>query len=155
KILAGRVDVEKQALGIVVGVIELRGRRVVSHGRLAAGDPRPLNGDTVFEIGSVTKVFTSLLLADMAQRGEVALNDPVAKYLPAEGVKMPERGGRQITLVDLATHTSGLPRLPSNLKPANSANPYADYTVKQLYEFLSGYTLERDIGAQFEYSNLG
>jgi len=102
----------------------------------------------------VTKVFTSLLLADMAQRGEVSLTDPVAKYLPA-GVKMPERGGRQITLQDLATHTSGLPRLPSNLAPKDWANPYADYSVEQLYQFLSGYQLTRDIGAQYEYSNLG
>src|SRR5713226_14797 len=108
KILTVRVDTQKQALGIVVGVIEPKGRRLVSHGSLAAGDKRPLNGDTVFEIGSVTKVFTSLLLSDMAQRGEVSLNDPVAKYLPKEGAKMPQRGGREITLVDLATHTSGL-----------------------------------------------
>jgi len=90
----------------------------------------------------------------MVQRGEVALTDPVAKYLPA-GVKVPERGGRAITLVDLSTHTSGLPRLPSNLQPKDSTNPYADYTVEQLYQFLSTYELPRDIGSQFEYSNLG
>ena len=84
---------------------------IVAYGSLNQGDPRPLNGDTIFEIGSVTKVFTSLLLSDMVQRGEVALADPVAKYLPAD-VKVPERGGRVITLVDLSTHTSGLPRLP-------------------------------------------
>ena len=112
------------------------------------------NGDTIFEIGSATKVFTSLLLADMVQRGEVALNDPVAKFLPA-GVSVPERNGRQITLVDLATHTSGLPRLPANLNPKDPNNPYADYTPEQLYQFLSSYQLPRDIGAQYEYSNLG
>ena len=115
---------------------------------------RPLNGDTVFEMGSVTKVFTSLLLADMVQKGEVSLDDPVAKYLPAT-VKMPTRNGRVITLVDLATHTSGLPRLPTNLKPQDPANPYADYSVEQMYEFLSGYVLTRDIGSKYEYSNLG
>jgi len=113
-----------------------------------------MDGNTIFEVGSVTKVFTSLLLADMAQRGQVALTDPVAKYLPA-GVKMPERNGRQISLEDLATHTSGLPRLPSNLSPKDAANPYADYSVEQLYQFLSGYQLTRDIGPQYEYSNLG
>ena len=68
---------------------------------------------------------------------------------------MPERGGRQITLQDLATHTSGLPRLPSNLAPKDPANPYADYSVEQLYQFLSSYQLTRDIGSQYEYSNLG
>ncbi len=135
-------------------MIDPSGRKVVSYGALEKGDPRALNGETVFEIGSVTKVFTSLLLSDMVQRGQVALTDPVSKYLPA-GVRLPERNGRQITLQDLATHTSGLPRLPNNLKPKDAANPYADYTVAQLYEFLSSYQLSRDIGSQYEYSNLG
>src|SRR5271169_6871662 len=90
----------------------------------------------------------------MVQRGEVALGDPVAKYLPP-GTKMPERNGRSITLVDLATHTSGLPPLPTNFSPKDRANPYADYSVEQLYQFLSGYQLTRDIGSQYEYSNLG
>ena len=154
QILVDRIDVQHQSVGIVVGVIGPEGRRVVAYGQLEKGDPRPLNGDTIFEIGSTTKVFTSLLLADMVQRGEVALDDPVAKYLPAS-VKMPERNGRSITLVDLATHTSGLPRLPTNLKPKDPGNPYADYSVEQLYQFLSSYQLTRDIGSQYEYSNLG
>jgi serine-type D-Ala-D-Ala carboxypeptidase/endopeptidase len=154
RIIVDRIDAQHQSVGIVVGVIEPSGRRVVSHGSLAKGDARPLNGDTVFEIGSITKVFTSLLLADAVQRQEVALTDPVANYLPATA-KLPERGGRAITLQDLATHTSGLPRLPGNMKPADPANPYADYSVDQLYQFLSSYELPRDIGAQYEYSNLG
>ncbi len=154
KILIERIDSFHQGVGIVVGVVDAHGRRIVAYGSLDKGDARPLNGDTVFEIGSATKVFTSLLLADMVQRGEVALADPVAKYLPAE-VKVPERNGRSITLLDLSTHTSGLPRMPSNFQPKDSANPYADYTVKQLYDFLSGYQLTRDIGSKFEYSNLG
>ncbi len=154
KILVERIDKDHQSVGIVVGILEPTGRRVVAYGSLTKDDKRPLNGDTVFEIGSVTKVFTSLLLADMVQRREVALTDPVAKYLPPE-VKMPERGGRQITLEDLATHTSGLPRMPSNFTPKDPANPYADYSVEQMYQFLSHYQLPRDIGSQYEYSNLG
>jgi serine-type D-Ala-D-Ala carboxypeptidase/endopeptidase len=154
KILVERIDTFHQGVGIVVGVIEPQGRRVIAYGSLDQGDPRPLNGDTIFEIGSATKVFTSLLLADMVQRGEVGLTDPIAKYLPAE-VKVPQRGGRSITLVDLSTHTSGLPRLPTNFHPKDPANPYTDYTVEQLYQFLSTYQLTRDIGSQFEYSNLG
>jgi CubicO group peptidase (beta-lactamase class C family) len=140
-------------VGIVVGIVDRRGRRVVSHGALAKGDPRRLGADTVFEIGSETKVFTSLLLADMVRRGEVSLDDPVAKYLPPS-VHVPERGGRQITLIDLATHSSGLPRMPTNFRPKDMGNPYADYTAEQLFQFVSGYTLSRDIGAQYEYSNL-
>src|SRR5438552_6093420 len=75
KILVQRIDDAKQSVGIVVGVIEPKGRRIVSYGALAQGDTGPLDGDTVFEIGSITKVFTSLLLSDMVQREELALND--------------------------------------------------------------------------------
>lgn len=153
KILVDRIDVRHQGVGIVVGVIEPAGRRVVAYGTFDR-DKRLVNGDTVFEIGSATKVFTALLLADAVQRGEIALSDPVSKFLPPE-VKVPERGGKKITLQDLATHTSGLPRLPANLTPKDPANPYADYTVKQLYDFLGTYELPRDVGATYEYSNLG
>jgi serine-type D-Ala-D-Ala carboxypeptidase/endopeptidase len=153
-ILVRRIDQQKQALGIVVGVIEPGGRRVVAYGNLANGDPRTVDGDTIFEIGSISKVFTSLLLADMVNHKEVALDDPAAKYLP-EHVKLPERSGKSITLLDLATHSSGLPRLPSNLKPKDPGNPYAGYGVDDLYQFLSGYTLPRDPGSEVEYSNLG
>jgi D-alanyl-D-alanine-carboxypeptidase/D-alanyl-D-alanine-endopeptidase len=154
EILVKRIDQQKQAVGIVVGVIEPNGRRVVAYGNLANGDPRTLDGDTIFEIGSISKVFTSLILADMVNRKEVTLDDPAAKYLP-ENVKMPERNGKSITLLDLSTHTSGLPRLPSNLNLKDPHNPYADYSVDDLYQFLSSYTLRRDPGSEVEYSNLG
>ena len=154
KILADRIGSENSGVGIVVGVIDAKGRRVIAYGSLAKDDKRPLNGDTIFEIGSMTKVFTSLVLMDMVQKGEVAVTDPVSKYLPAT-VKVPERNGKKITLQDLSTQSSGLPRMPSNFKPKDDTNPYADYSVQQLYQFLSGYKLTRDIGAQYEYSNLG
>jgi CubicO group peptidase (beta-lactamase class C family) len=139
-------------VGIVAGLLDARGPRIVSYGQ--SGNGRPLDGSTVFEIGSISKVFTALLLADMVQKGEVALDDPVSKYLPA-AVKVPARDGRQITLLDLATQSSGLPRMPANFTPKDPANPYADYTVQQLYDFLSSYQLPRLPGARYEYSNLG
>lgn len=151
--LVDRIDVQHQGVGIVVGLIDASGRRVVSYGTFD-NDRKPVGGDTIFEIGSATKVFTSLLLADAVARGEVRLDDPVAKYLPPT-VKVPERGGKKITLIDLATHTSGLPRLPTNMMPKDPANPYADYSVAQLYDFLSSYELPRDVGSKYEYSNLG
>jgi CubicO group peptidase (beta-lactamase class C family) len=154
QILVERIDQQRQGVGLVVGIVDAHGRRIISYGALAKGDPRPADGRTIFEIGSMTKVFTSLLLADMAERGEVKLDDPISKFLPP-GVKVPERGGRQITLIDLATHTSGLPRIPTNFAPKDPSNPYADYTVGQLYQFLASYSLPRDVGAQYEYSNLG
>jgi D-alanyl-D-alanine-carboxypeptidase/D-alanyl-D-alanine-endopeptidase len=153
-ILVDRIDKYRQSVGIVVGIIEPAGRRIISYGQLDQNDSRPLDGETVFEIGSNTKVFTALLLSEMVQRGEVALEDAVARYLPPT-VKVPERGRRQITLVDLATHTSGLPRDPSNLDPKDLRNPYAGYSLVQLYDFISGYRLTRDIGSRFEYSSVG
>jgi D-alanyl-D-alanine-carboxypeptidase/D-alanyl-D-alanine-endopeptidase len=86
----------------------------------------------------------------MVQHGEVAMSDPVAKYLP--GATMPERNGKQITLRDLATHTSSLPR---DVPIKTLVNPYAQYSPEQLYQYLSGIRLTRDIGSQWEYSNLG
>jgi CubicO group peptidase (beta-lactamase class C family) len=154
KILADRVGAENLGIGLVAGVIDANGRRVIAYGSLAKNDTRRLDGSTIFEIGSISKVFTSLLLTDMARHGELSPTDPVAKYLPAD-VKVPERNGRQITLADLSTQSSGLPRLPANLHPKDLDNPYADYTVHQMYDFLSGYELTRDIGSQYEYSNLG
>lgn len=153
-ILADRIDTGKKSVGIVVGIIGPQGSRTVGYGKLSATDPRSPDGETVYEIGSVTKVFTSLILADMVQKGEVKLDDPVSKFLPAS-VKVPERNGKKITLLDLATQSSGLPRMPNNFHPKDPANPYADYTPAQLYEFLSGYELTRDPGERYEYSNLG
>jgi CubicO group peptidase (beta-lactamase class C family) len=145
---------EGRATGIVLGLREADG----GHRFFAFGDAgpgaEPLGPKSVFEIGSISKVFTGILLAEMAGRGEVALEDPVQVYLP-EGVEIPSRDGQQIRLVDLSMHRSGLPRMPENFRPADAANPFADYSVDQLYEFVSGYELPRDIGADFEYSNLG
>jgi len=95
-----------------VGVIDPNGRRVVAYGNPAYADSGPVDGDTIFKIGSVTKVFTSLALADMVRRKEIALDDPAARYL-SENVVM--RNGKSITLRDLSTHSSGLPSLPGNL----------------------------------------
>lgn len=141
----------REGQGLVVGVLEPGGRRIVAAGP-AGGEP--FDGDTLFEIGSISKVFTALLLADMANKGEVALDDPAENYLP-EGATMPERDGKKITLADLSTHTSGLPRLPYNMPFADPADPYADYTDAMMLEFLAGYELPRDIGERWEYSNLG
>jgi serine-type D-Ala-D-Ala carboxypeptidase/endopeptidase len=153
-ILLDRVDRAKRSVGIVVGLVDEKGTRIISYGKPSQTSNQTVNGDSVFEIGSVTKVFTAVLLADMVERSEVGLNDPISKYLP-KSVKTPTRDGKEITLLDLSSQTSGLPRMPSNFSPKDRQNPYADYTVDQMYAFLSGYTLTRDIGAKYEYSNYG
>jgi serine-type D-Ala-D-Ala carboxypeptidase/endopeptidase len=130
---------------------------VITHGRLNQAESRPCRADTVFELASVTKVFTGLLLADMVQRREVNVADPLVSHLP-DSVRVPERGGRKITLLDVATHTSGLPYWPGNLPQADQpGGPEAlmRYTVGDLYEFVGKYSLPRDIGARWEYSSVG
>src|SRR4051812_4779329 len=140
--------------GVVVGWVTPAGSHVLGYGRFSEKDDRRPDGRTVYEIGSITKVFTSLLLAEMVRDGRMALDDPVQKYLP-DSVKMPQKGERPITLQDLATHTSGLPRMPTNFNPKDPANPYADYTVDRLYEFLNACHPARAPGEAYEYSNVG
>lgn len=140
--------------GMVVGLIDADGERMLSAGTFNGAETPTPDAGTLFEIGSVTKTFTATLLADMVRRGEVRLDEPVSELLP-DSVHVPQRDGRQITLLDLATQSSGLPRLPANMHPANVEDPYADYSVAQLYAFLSSFELPRDPGAKYEYSNLG
>lgn len=153
--------------GLVVGliqpssapdrVVDDSGTAIYGYGRSGASGAAaesPPTADTLFEIGSISKPFTALLLAEMVERGEVRLDEPVARLLP-ETVKIPSRAGREITLVDLATHTSGLPRMPKNFAPAQASDPYADYSADKLFEFLSSYELRRAPGEESIYSNLG
>ncbi len=153
-LLADHVDLEKKSAGVVVGIIDEHGASVVSWGRADDGASAEVNGETVFEIGSITKTFTGLLLQDMVERGEMNLNDPVAKYLPASA-RVPAHNGSQITLLHLATHTSGLPLDPENLTPESWKEPYAGYSMDKLLAFLSGFEPPYDPGTGYRYSNVG
>ena len=139
---------------LAVGMISNGQVLRITRGRRITGGGDSITPSTVFEIGSISKVFTGLILADMITRREVALDDPVSKYLPA-GTRVPERNGKVITLRHLTTHTSGLPRLPDNLAPKDPDDPYADYDSARLIAFLNSHQLRRDPGASYEYSNLG
>jgi serine-type D-Ala-D-Ala carboxypeptidase/endopeptidase len=139
--------------GVVLGVLEADGAtRVVSYGDPGPG-AQPLGPRSGFQIASVTKTFTATLLADMVQRGEVALEDPVTKHLP-EHVTVPSYRGREITLLDLATHTSGLPSWPGNLRLRGN-NPLVGYATEDLYAFLSSHQLSSAPGTGYLYSNVG
>ena len=139
-------------VGIILATVDKSGVSIMQSG--SSGRDRPLDEHTLFEIGSITKAFTATILASMVLDHTVKLDDPVAKYLP-RWVHVPSRNGKQITLLSLATQHSGLPRLPTNLDLSNTADPYATYTVQKMYQFLNSYTLPRDPGAEFEYSNYG
>src|SRR5438034_2208871 len=140
--------------GMVIGLVDERGRRVLAAGKLDNGTRQEVNGDTVFEIGSVTKTFTTLLLQDSVERGEMKLEDSISDYLP-KSVRCPTYSRKEITLSQLAAHTSGLPEFPDNLSPGDGNLAYSGYTVEQLCNFLSGFTLTREPGTQWGYSNVG
>ncbi len=134
--------------GLVIGILDHGAQHIYAYG--AAQE------DSIFEIGSVTKTFTGLALAQMIVQKKVALDEPVRELLPPGIVAQPV--STEITLLDLVTQRSGLPRLPENLarNPAvNPANPYANYGADQLYAYLRKRGLKRPAGAKFEYSNLG
>jgi serine-type D-Ala-D-Ala carboxypeptidase/endopeptidase len=140
--------------GVVVALISAsEPTQILAWGETSRGNGKLPDGHTVFEIGSVSKVFTSLLLARLVVDKQVTLDTPVAHLLSPK-TKLPS-GKRAITLLDLATHTSGLPRMPDNFHPADPDNPYADYSVGQLFAFLATASLEGEPGAKYEYSNLG
>ena len=112
---------------------------------MSRDDRRVPDGDTIFEFGSATKVLTGFLLADAVIQGQVKLDPPARELLPA-GVKMPANGDRAITLQDLSTHVSGLPKIPDNMKFGIPDNPYADYREEHLYAFLNNHKLARPRG---------
>jgi CubicO group peptidase (beta-lactamase class C family) len=143
------------AVGMVVGVLEGGQTQVFGFGKTAANGKTP-DSKTVFEIGSISKVFTASTLAVMVEKKQLSLDDPVRKYLPASaGIPPSPEGAKEITLFDLATQSSGLPRMPDNFRPADPKNPYADYTPAKLYEFLAKQTLVKKPDAKYLYSNLG
>jgi CubicO group peptidase (beta-lactamase class C family) len=140
-------------VGMTIGVLRDGKPEVFGYGRMSRDDSRVPDGDTIYEIGSVSKILTGTLLADAVVQGQVKLDQPAGDLLPA-GVEMPARGDRAITLQDLSTHVSGLPRLPNNMKVGDHNNPYADYLAEDLYTFLNHHELTRDPGTVYEYSNL-
>ncbi|WP_433974742.1 serine hydrolase domain-containing protein [Tunturiibacter lichenicola] len=131
--------------GITIGVISHGQRTIFSY-----GTAKP---DSVFEIGSITKTFTGLILAQMVEQKSVQLTEPVRDLLPTGTVAKPS--GPEITLLDLSDQHSGLPRLPDNFAPADPTNPYADYDTKLLYAFIAKHGVELPADAPFGYSNLG
>jgi CubicO group peptidase (beta-lactamase class C family) len=148
---------------LTLGLLTPHGKQIHGFGRIDSrstnqldGPAEPPNGTTVYEIGSVTKIFTAIALANLEADGRVKLSDPIAEYLPPDA-KVPTRNGQEITLLHLALHTSGLPRMPANTAEAirDAANPYRDYTSRHLYDFLAQTTLPRDPGIKHEYSNAG
>jgi CubicO group peptidase (beta-lactamase class C family) len=139
--------------GLSVGYIEGEHYGIVHLGSSGRAGKKADNL-TLYEIGSLSKVFTGLMLADAVVRGEIDLNAAADIANPA-GIRLPSRDGASIKWIDLSTHRSGLPRLPGNLPLTDSKNPYVDYDSKKAAAFLNQYELPRKPGDSHEYSNLG
>lgn len=155
KILRERLEAESLGSAYSAAVVSEKETKFYSVGKTSKeSNAKAADENTVYEIGSITKVFVGILLAEAVKRGEVKFDDPISKYLP-NIVVTPKLNGKEITLLDLTTHSSSLPRLPANLSPKNNDNPYADYTVAQMYEFLGQVKLTKEIGSEYAYSNFG
>jgi serine-type D-Ala-D-Ala carboxypeptidase/endopeptidase len=147
--------VNKSKAALVVGLIDPNGTKVYSFGNISKENNIPVNGITIFNIASITKTFTTLVLADMVKQGIVHLDDPIEKYLPSN-VKVPQYNGTKITLEDLATHTSGLPFMPFNIWINNIVGDLnSNYNETQLYQGLANTTLTSKPGTKFLYSDFG
>jgi CubicO group peptidase (beta-lactamase class C family) len=165
-LLEHRVDGTKTSVGMAACILSGDNQQFAACGRQRADEKRPVSLGTVFEIGSITKVFTALLLADLARHGKLAIDDPAAKHLPQD-FRLPQKDGRQITLADLATHTSGLPRFPAMTPKPYEAYPspaaffealaaaIKTYRLSDMKAWLAQFVLPRAPGSSWEYSNMG
>lgn len=142
-------------IGLSIGILRNDSLFTYGYGETAKGNGQLPTPTTLFEIGSISKTFTATLLADAVQRGLVKLDDPVSKYLP-DSIPALQKDGIPVTLKTLSNHTSGLPRLPTNLfsSATDATNPYKHYDRKLLYSYLKTATLARQPGKEYEYSNL-
>ena len=154
-------DIEKETqnritlgyhLGTVIGVIDKNGTHYYGFGKKSLSDNSTPDKNSIFEIGSVTKTFTSTLLSDLNLKGEIRIQDSIQTYLPVFK-NILAKSNKNITLENLSTHTSGLPREPFNMD-ADSDHRYRDYSIEKLNTFLSGYKLD-SIPGSYSYSNLG
>jgi serine-type D-Ala-D-Ala carboxypeptidase/endopeptidase len=143
-----------QLIGVVVGYIDGSATTIRGFGLASQVTGKAPDASTIFEIGSITKTFTATLLAQEVLAGRVKLADSAQQLLPP-GVVLRQTGERSITLEDLATHYSGLPRMPAGFAPANPADPYADLGIDRLWASVHTAVPTRAPGTSYEYSNFG
>jgi len=153
---AARGYIQKvNTVGLSIGVIKNGNVSIFNYGETAKGNNKLPTGNTVFEIGSITKTFTAALLAWYVNEGKIKLSDPITKYLPDSVAANPQL--KKVTLLNLSNHTSGLPNLPANFQaqnPYDRANPYKNYTKQSLFAYLKSCRLNNEPGTTYTYSNV-
>lgn len=137
------------SIPIVVGIVSPNGTQISGYGNVSNLNSTKVDGNTVFDVASISKTFVAIILSDMVNQGIVNLSDPIEKYLPTDNVKVPSFNGNKIALVDLATHTSGLPDFPTGWIRNQT------YTTQEVYDFVSNTTLSNTPGTKASYSDIG
>ena len=147
---------KKETVGVSIAILKDDRAYYYNYGETARGNDKLPDSNTIYEIGSISKTFTSILLAALTREGKVSLNDPINKYLPDSIGKL-EYEGVPITIKTLANHSSGLPRIPSNISlvGTDALNPYKKYNASLLFAFLKNFKPYQKPGTQYQYSNLG
>jgi len=152
---AARAYIQKSnTVGLSIGIIKNGALNFYNYGETVKGNKKLPTGNTLFEIGSISKTFTATLLAWYVNEGTVKLTDAISKYLPDSVIANPQL--RKITLQQLSNHTSGLPNLPANFqsqKPYERANPYKNYNRQLLFAYLKSCRLDNEPGTKYTYSN--
>ena len=146
---------QRNTAGVCIAVIKDGKVQKYSYGETKLGEKTLPDADqTLFEIGSISKTFTAILLADEVTKGKMQLNDPIDKYLPDSIGKMRFKDA-PITLQTLSNHTSGFPGLPANFfqKGDNEEKPYQNYDEKRMFSYLKNFKPYREVGVNYEYSN--
>jgi len=151
--LAIHYTTQPTTAGLAIGIIAHGKKGYYYYGETTQDNGVLPDKETLFEIGSISKTFTALLLSHAALHGDVKLDDPIVAYLPDSIANNPDLKG--ITFQNLATHTSGLPRLPNNLTPDEPLDPYRDYDTEKLFSYLKNYKKHQQPDSVYEYSNLG
>lgn len=149
-----RPRIGRDMVGLAAAQVGPEGVRLTTLGVQRQGEATPVTRETLFELGSITKAFVALVLADDVLNGRVRLDDAAEEGLPG-GLRLRDNKGEPIRMVDLATHRSGLPRMPTNLSRRELNNPYPHYTDERLLDFVRTWQAEAARGSRFEYSNLG
>jgi CubicO group peptidase (beta-lactamase class C family) len=145
---------ESKTVGLSIGVLKEGKAYFYNYGETKKENGQIPSSKNLYEIGSITKTFTGILLAEAVVEKKIALNDPVNKYLPKD-IPVIKFGNDTLKIVHLSNHTSGLPPLPDNFGTDYGANPYKDYDEKKLLTYLKHASLSRKPGEKWEYCNLG
>ncbi|MFJ6699358.1 serine hydrolase domain-containing protein [Streptomyces sp. NPDC091272] len=155
--LAALAEATPGATSVTLAVLRDGHSQVFCHGHQSRTGP-PTTADTVYEMGSITKTFTALLLAELTARGDIDPRAPLNSYLPRE-LRLHGPGADRVAPLHLATHTSGLPALPPGLLrkalPHLLTNPYLPYTDEDLARSVHHTRLTHPPGTHFGYSNYG